>query len=92
MLTIAAAQVMPAPLDVAANVAEAARLVREAGADLLVFPELSLTAYDLAAIRERPDLHVAPDDPRLAPLRAASAETGCVALVSAPCRHPPVSC
>ena len=54
-MRIAAAQVTPVPLDVAANAAQAARIVREAQPDLIVFPELSLTGYDLDAIRDRPD-------------------------------------
>lgn len=63
----------------AANAAEHARLVREAAADLVVFPELSLTGYVLD-----PALHVDRDDPRLEPLIAACAETGAVALAGAP--------
>ena len=84
MFTAAAAQVEPVPLDVGANVALAAGLVDGAGADLIVFPELSLTGYDLAAIESRDDLHVAPDDPRLAPLRAACERHGTTAIVGAP--------
>ncbi|WP_208866014.1 carbon-nitrogen hydrolase family protein [Kitasatospora cheerisanensis] len=47
----------------------------------MVFPELSLTGYDLGA----PSL--TPDDPRLAPLVAACREAGSVALVGAPVRE-----
>ncbi|MCZ0912148.1 carbon-nitrogen hydrolase family protein [Gordonia amicalis] len=49
-----------------------------AGVDLVVFPELSLTGYDLAA-RE---IDIA--DPRLRPLSDACATTGATALVGAP--------
>jgi predicted amidohydrolase len=44
----------------------------------VVFPELSLTGYELDAPV------VAPDDPRLAPIVAACAEAGSLALVGAP--------
>ncbi|MBI5106500.1 MAG: carbon-nitrogen hydrolase family protein [Solirubrobacterales bacterium] len=82
-LRVAAAQVEPVPLDVAANVRVAADLVGRAGADLVVFPELSLTGYDLAALGTRPDLHVAPGDPRLEPLAQACREAGTAAVVGA---------
>lgn len=62
-----------------ANVASHAQLVREARADLVVFPELSLTGYVLD-----PSLQVARDDHRLEPLVAACAEAGAIALAGAP--------
>lgn len=64
--------------DVAANAATHAAAVRAAGARVVVFPELSLTGYELDA----PPVTV--DDPRLDPLVAACAETGTVALAGAP--------
>ncbi|MEV6977337.1 carbon-nitrogen hydrolase family protein [Kitasatospora sp. NPDC093806] len=85
-LTVAVAQ--PAcfesgrPDTVTVNVERHAATVRAAGARLVVFPEFSLTGYDLAA----PALTV--DDARLAPLVAACAETGSVALVGAPVADP----
>ncbi len=66
------------PDTVSENVARHAEAVREAGTRLVVFPELSLTGYDLAAPA------VDPADARLAPLVAACAATGAVALVGAP--------
>lgn len=77
-LRVAVAQPVVTALDVAANVRAHAALVRRAGARLVVFPELSLTGYELAA----PPLD--PGDARLEELRAACAETGTVALVGAP--------
>ncbi|WP_051829805.1 MULTISPECIES: nitrilase-related carbon-nitrogen hydrolase [Streptomyces] len=66
------------PDTVSVNVERHAEAVREAGARLVVFRELSLTGYDLAA----PALD--PADPRLAPLVEACAATGALALVGAP--------
>jgi predicted amidohydrolase len=66
------------PYDVAANAEVHAAIVRAAGARVVVFPELSLTGYELDA----PTLDAG--DPRLGPLVAACAETGTVALVGAP--------
>ena len=77
-LTIAVAQPACAPLDVAANAATHAAAVREAGARVVVFPELSLTGYDMSAPV------VEPTDPRLAPIVEACSATGSVALVGAP--------
>jgi predicted amidohydrolase len=61
-LTVAAAQIECRPGDVPANLALHLTAIREArarGADLLVFPELSLTDYlprpDLARLARRPD-------------------------------------
>jgi predicted amidohydrolase len=68
-LTVAVAQ--PAPT-IAAHVAA----VREAGARLVVFPELSITGYELDAPA------VLPGD--LAAIQAACARTGSIALVGAP--------
>jgi predicted amidohydrolase len=79
-LSIAVAQPPLVSYDVAANALAHAATVRAAAARVVVFPELSLTGYELAA----PAL--AADDPRLAPIAAACAETGSVALVGAPLR------
>ena len=78
MLTVAAAQPRCTPKDVAANAREHAAAVRRAEARLVVFPELSLTGYELDA---EP---VSPDDAALAEIADACAETGAVALVGAP--------
>ncbi|MFC5662176.1 carbon-nitrogen hydrolase family protein [Kitasatospora misakiensis] len=86
-LTVAVAQPVCAesgrPDTVEINVERHAAAVREAGAvRLVVFPELSLTGYDLAAAS------VDPSDARLAPLVAACAETGATALVGVPVTDP----
>ncbi|MFJ9691086.1 carbon-nitrogen hydrolase family protein [Kitasatospora sp. NPDC101183] len=81
-LTVAVAQppCVPGgrPDTLAGNVEQHALAVREAAARLVVFPELSLTGYDLAAPA------VDPADPRLAPLVEACAAAGSLALVGAP--------
>ena len=77
-MTVAAAQPAIVAGDLAANVAAHADIVRASGARLIVFPEMSLTGYVLDAPT------VAADDPVLAPLIAACAESDAVALVGAP--------
>ena len=64
--------------DVAANAATHAMTIRAAGARVVVFPELSLTGYELDA----PAIDAR--DPRLAPIVEACAETDSMALVGAP--------
>ncbi|WP_238425832.1 carbon-nitrogen hydrolase family protein [Micromonospora parastrephiae] len=77
-MRLAAAQPLCVPLDVAANSRAHAAAVRAARARVVVFPELSLTGYEL-------DAPIVPvDDPRLAPLVQACAETGALALAGAP--------
>ena len=77
-LTIAAAQPPCSPYDAAANALTHAAVIRSAAARVVVFPELSITGYELDA--EAIDA----DDPRLAPLVAACAETATLALLGAP--------
>jgi len=77
-LTIAVAQPRIVPYDVAENALTHAAAVRSADARVLVFPELSLTGYELDAPS------ITPDDPRLAPIVEACADTGSIALVGAP--------
>ncbi len=79
-LRVAACQPPVVARDVAANVATHAEAVRRSGARLVAFPELSLTGYELDADP------VSVDDPVLAPLVAACAEVGAVALVGCPVR------
>lgn len=65
---IGVAQAVPAPGDVAANLAQHLRLARvaaDAGAGVLVFPELSLTGYEL---ERGPELAFSERDARLDPL------------------------
>jgi predicted amidohydrolase len=77
-LTIAAAQPLCVSYDVAANAVTHAAAVRAAGTRVVVFPELSLTGYELDAPA------ITAGDPRLAPIAAACAETGSLALAGAP--------
>jgi predicted amidohydrolase len=77
-LTIAVAQPRCRAYDVALNARAHAAAVRAADARVVVFPELSLTGYELDAPP------ITADDPRLAPIVAACAETGALALVGAP--------
>jgi len=77
-LVVAVAQPACTAGDVAATASAHADAVRAAGARLVVFPELSLTGYELGAAP------VEPDDARLAPLTEACAATGAIALAGAP--------
>lgn len=79
-LVIAVAQPPTTAYDVVGNVAAHADAVRAAAARVVVFPELSLTGYELDAAP------VDADDPRLAPLVGACVATGTTALVGAPVR------
>jgi predicted amidohydrolase len=77
-LIMAVAQPRCVSFDVAANALIHAAVIRTASARVVVFPELSLTGYELDADT------IDPDDPRLAPIAAACAEAGSLALVGAP--------
>lgn len=77
-LTIAAAQPPCLPKDVSANALAHANTIRDARARVVVFPELSLTGYELDADA------VAPDDEALAPIVEACNEMQSIALVGAP--------
>jgi predicted amidohydrolase len=77
-LAIAVAQPRSVSNDVAGNALVHAETIRAAGARVVVFPELSLTGYELDAVP------IAVDDPRLGPIVEACAETGSIALVGAP--------
>ncbi|MCM6774850.1 carbon-nitrogen hydrolase family protein [Nocardia sp. CDC159] len=81
-LKIAVAQPKCVAHDVVANAVEHAQAIREARARVVVFPELSLTGYELDAEI------VTPDDDRLAPIIDACAETGALALAGAPVSGP----
>jgi predicted amidohydrolase len=83
-LHIAVAQPRTSPADIPANVEEHVRLIADAaadGADVCVFPELSLTGYELDAIASDPRCRIGKDDPRLEPLRQACRDGGIHALV-----------
>jgi predicted amidohydrolase len=77
-LVIAVAQPRTVPYDVVTNATAHADAIRAAYARVVVFPELSLTGYELDAPA------ITADDPRLAPIVEACAETGATALVGAP--------
>ncbi len=79
-LVIAVAQPVCASHDVGLNALTHAATIRSAGARVVVFPELSLTGYELDA----PAVGVG--DPRLGPIVEACAEVGALALVGAPVR------
>ncbi len=77
-LTIAVAQPGCVAFDVLANAQAHADAVRRARARVVVFPELSLTGYELDA---EP---ISLADDALEPLLEACAETGSIALIGAP--------
>lgn len=84
--SIAVAQTTPRRGDVDANVEQHVRLVRAAGreqAQVLVFPELSLTGYELDLAG---DLAFSLDDPRLSPLVDAAASESMTLVAGAPVR------
>lgn len=86
-LSIALAQTASIAGDVCANIEKhlaAARQAAAAGAQAVIFPELSLTGYEPGLVT---DLAFTPDDPRLQPLRDAAAALNVVLVVGAPLRH-----
>jgi predicted amidohydrolase len=89
-MLVAAGQAPCAALDIAANVATAAALVRraaEAGAHILVLPELFLTGYELREIAADPETcALRAEDGRLEPLAIACAETRTAVVAGAPVR------
>jgi predicted amidohydrolase len=80
-LSITALDLGSQPGDVAANAAAAAAQIRNAHADLVLFPELFLSAYDLEI---GPGCAVEAGDERLREIGEACSETGRRALISAP--------
>ena len=84
--SLAAAQTLPVRGDVEANLAEHVRLARiaaGAGARLLVFPELSLTGYELDLAAR---LAFSPADPRLAALVEVASAHAMTLIAGAPVR------
>jgi predicted amidohydrolase len=84
--SIAAAQTTPVRGDVGANVAQHLRLVHAAAeerAEVLVFPELSLTGYEIDLAR---GLAFSQTDPRLFPIVEAAASASMTLIVGAPVR------
>ncbi|MEU0837742.1 carbon-nitrogen hydrolase family protein [Streptomyces sp. NPDC005969] len=83
-MKIAAGQFTCVPADVAANVRQMAALAGQAraqDAELVVFPELALTGYELEAILADPGLWATAEDPRLDLIRESGIATvlNCVA-------------
>jgi predicted amidohydrolase len=84
--SIAVAQTCPVRADVHANLDEHLRLTELAaseGAQLVLFPELSLTGYEVDLAGE---LAFSEDDPRLAPLIGAASSHSITLIVGAPVR------
>lgn len=84
--TIAVAQTCPVAGDATANLEEHLQLVAraaQAGAALVVFPELSLTGYEIGLAEQ---LAFTMDDPRLAPLVEAAKIQGIRIVAGAPVR------
>jgi predicted amidohydrolase len=84
--SIAVAQTCPVPGDVQANLREHVRLARlagEEGAGIVVFPELSLTGYELDHAER---LAFSEEDQRLLPLLDAASATSAILVVGAPVR------
>ena len=82
-LTVAVAQPLCVSHDVKANATAHAAAIRTANADVVIFPELSLTGYELDA---EP---ISLDDPLLTPIVDACADTGSLALIGAPVETEP---
>lgn len=88
-MKIAAGQFTCVPADVAANVRQMTALAghaRARGAELVVFPELAVTGYELEAVLADPGLWVTPDDPRLDAIREGGTATvvNCAAATDGP--------
>lgn len=84
--SLAAAQTVPVRGDVAANIVqhiELARAAAQQAASVLVYPELSLTGYELELAAE---LAFSEGDARLQPLREAACEGALTLIVGAPMR------
>lgn len=85
-LTVAAAQAVSIRGAVAVNIDHHCRLVERAaeeGAEVVVFPELSLTGYELDIASS---LAFSPEDERLNPLVDLAEASGVTAIVGAPIR------
>jgi predicted amidohydrolase len=85
-VSVAVAQTCPVKGDVQTNLEEHVRLVgiaASSGAQLVVFPELSLTGYELDLAR---DLAFSENDPRLCPLLETSSSSSVTLVVGAPVR------
>jgi predicted amidohydrolase len=89
-LTVSAIQYQALDGGIMPNVEEHVRLIEDAeshGARLVIFPELSLTGYNLALL-SADDAWVRLDDPRLGDLREICRRTGITAVAGAAYREP----
>jgi predicted amidohydrolase len=93
-LTVSAVQYLALEGGIALNAPEHVRLIEDAdshGARLVLFPELSLTGYNLPLLRDgdRPggDQWLVPGDVRLDPVREICRRTGITAVVGAAYRE-----
>lgn len=87
-ICIAAAQSSSVPGNIEANIQNHVRFIaaaRSAQVDVLVFPELSLSGYELPLLRA---CALTPNDARLAPLQAAATEAGMTVIVGLPLADP----
>ena len=97
-LTVSTVQYAAAAGGIESNLADHVRLAEEAhaqGARLVVFPELSLTGYDLTSLgsgatdSKGSSTHwLVPADPRLERLRAVAMRTGATVVVGAALKEP----
>ncbi|GLY29828.1 carbon-nitrogen hydrolase family protein [Kineosporia sp. NBRC 101731] len=84
-LTVAAVQSVPVLGDVEENLLRAEKLlVQAAEASLVVFPELSVTGYDLDLLENEPRVWFRPGDERLNRIRRAAAARGTAVVLGAP--------
>ncbi|WP_255770446.1 carbon-nitrogen hydrolase family protein [Pseudarthrobacter sulfonivorans] len=89
-LTVSAVQYQALAGGIIPNVEEHVRLIEDAdshGARLVIFPEMSLTGYDLALLSAE-EAWLQPDDPRLEDLHEICRRTGITAVSGAAYREP----
>ncbi|MGO4188348.1 carbon-nitrogen hydrolase family protein [Pseudarthrobacter sp. TAF60_1] len=89
-LTVSAIQYQALTGGIVPNVEEHVRLIEDAeshGARLVIFPEMSLTGYDLALL-SADEAWLRLDDPRLGDLREICRRTGITAVAGAAHREP----
>jgi predicted amidohydrolase len=89
-LTVSTVQYQALDGGVATNAMEHVRLIEDAeshGSRLVVFPELSLTGYDLPLLKD-PGQWLQPEDPRLGDIREICRRTGITAVVGGAYREP----
>ncbi|MBF6135388.1 carbon-nitrogen hydrolase family protein [Nocardia otitidiscaviarum] len=90
-MIVAAAQFTSRPLDITANAAAVTELVRaagRAGAELVVFPELALSGYELGVADDPDRFALTSDDERLTVIRETCRDVRAAALVGGPGRTP----